>query len=251
MAKPAPRTLQVLCKQPVTRNMLRVTLGGEGMQAFPDAQAGAYIKLIFPATATQPQRMRTYTVRAQRPGEIDVDFVRHADDGPASSWAEQCSPGDTILIGGPGPRKPLPQDADGFVVVGDMTALPAISVNLESLPVSACGVAVLEVIDPADIQPLNAPTGIALNWLVNPEPGSNPAALVERLRQIDWPAGRVNVWAACEFASMRALREFLREERQIVRSDLYISSYWKHGASEDQHKQEKRGDAEQDTRYSA
>lgn len=250
MAKPTPRTLQVLRKQPVTRNMLRVTLGGDGMLTFPDDQAGAYIKLMFPGTDGSSRLMRTYTVRAQRPGEIDVDFVRHADGGPASRWAEQCSPGDTILIGGPGPRKPLLQDADGFVVVGDMTALPAISVNLESLPDSACGVAVLEVIDPADIQPLNAPTGIELIWLVKPKPGSNPAALVERLRQIDWPAGRVNVWAACEFASMRALRQFLREEHQIARGDLYISSYWKLGANEDQHKQEKRVDAEQDNQRS-
>lgn len=251
MARPTPRTLHVLGKQPITRNMLRITLGGEGMQAFPDNQAGAYIKLMLHGTDGAPGVMRTYTVRAQRPGEIDVDFVLHADGGPASRWAEQCLPGDAILIGGPGPRKSLVDDADGFVVVGDMTALPAISVNLESLPPHARGVAVVEVIDPADRQPLNTPAGIELIWLVNPEPGSNPAALVERLRQIDWPTGRVNVWAACEFASMRALRQFLREERDVARSDLYISSYWKHGVNEDQHKQEKRADAESDSQPSA
>ena len=84
MARPTPRTLHVIGKQAVSGNMLRVTLGGEGMQAFPDDQAGAYIKLIFPATAEQPQLMRTYTVRAQREHEIDVDFVLHDDGGPAS-----------------------------------------------------------------------------------------------------------------------------------------------------------------------
>lgn len=251
MAKPEPRTLQVLRKQPVTRNMLRVTLGGADMLAFPDNQAGAYIKLMFPDTGGASGLMRTYSVRAQRTGEIDVDFVRHADGGPASRWAEHCEIGDAILVGGPGPRKPMVSDADWHVVAGDMTALPAISVNLATLPADARGVAVLEVIDSADIQPLNAPTGIELIWLVNPKPGSNPTALVEQLRQIDWPTGRVNVWAACEFASMRALRQFLREERDIARGDLYISSYWKLGVNEDQHKQEKRADADQQDQRSA
>jgi NADPH-dependent ferric siderophore reductase len=105
MARPTPRTLHVIGKQAVSRNMLRVTLGGEGMQAFPDDQAGAYIKLIFPATAEQPQLMRTYTVRAQREHEIDVDFVLHDDSGPASLWAGDCQPGDSILVGGPGPAQ--------------------------------------------------------------------------------------------------------------------------------------------------
>ena len=44
---------------------------------------------------------------------------------------------------------------------------------------------------------------------------------------------------------MRALRQFLREERNVARGDLYISSYWKNGVSEDQHKLAKRADAEQ------
>ena len=245
MARPTPRTLHVIGKQAVSRNMLRVTLGGEGMQAFPDDQAGAYIKLIFPATAEQPQLMRTYTVRAQREHEIDVDFVLHDDGGPASLWASNCQPGASILVGGPGPRKSLHEGPDWYLIAGDMTALPAISVNLESLPQDARGVAVLEILDEADIQPLQVPDGIELIWLVNSHPGDESHPLVERIRQIDWSPGRVQVWAACEFGSMRALRQFLREEREVARGDLYISSYWKNGISEDQHKLAKRADAEQ------
>lgn len=43
---------------------------------------------------------------------------------------------------------------------------------------------------------------------------------------------------------MRELRRYFKEERQVARQDLYISSYWKCGSSEDQHKVFKREDSE-------
>ena len=63
---------------------------------------------------------------------------------------------------------------------------------------------------------------------------------------LDWPKGRVSVWAACEFPSMRALRRHLREERGLDRKQFYISSYWKLGCDETSHKAIKREDAERD-----
>ncbi|WOD09907.1 siderophore-interacting protein [Pseudomonas sp. NyZ704] len=245
MARALPRNLHVISKHNVTPNMLRVTLGGDGMLDFPEDQAGGYIKLMFDAGPENKPLMRTYTIREQRVGEIDVDFVLHSDGGPASHWAAHCQTGDSILVGGPGAKKPLDHSADYFVLAGDMTALPAISVNIEALPADARGTAILEVIDQADIQQLNAPAGMELIWLINPEPGHRPEALAERMRQLPWPDGRVNVWAACEFTGMRALRQYFREERQVDRADLYISSYWKHGSNEDQHKQLKQADAVQ------
>lgn len=243
MARAVPRTLQVTGKQVVTPNMLRITLGGEDMHDFPADQAGGYIKLMFETYPGSKPLIRTYTIRAQRENQIDVDFVLHGDGGPASNWAERCQTGERILVGGPGPRKPLDHSADHFLLAGDMTALPAISVNLEALPSDAQGVAIVEVIDQTDIQPLATPAGIELIWIVNPESGKHVHKLAERVRQLPWPEGRVNVWAACEFNGMRALRQYFREERKVQRADLYISSYWKHGSNEDQHKQLKQEDA--------
>ncbi|WP_339650304.1 siderophore-interacting protein [Halopseudomonas pelagia] len=245
MARALPRTLHVISKQTVTPNMLRVTLGGDGMLDFPEDQAGGYIKLMFTTEAESKPLMRTYTIRKQREDQMDVDFVLHSDRGPASNWATHCKVGDSIVVGGPGLKKPLDHSADYFLLVGDMTALPAISVNIEALPADAQGAAILEVIDQADIQPLNAPAGMELIWIINHQPGQRPEALASRVRQLHWPDGRVNVWAACEFTGMRALRQYFRDERQVDRGDLYISSYWKQGSNEDQHKQLKREDAVQ------
>ena len=59
-----------------------------------------------------------------------------------------------------------------------------------------------------------------------------------------WPEGDVYAWAACEFSSMKALRSYLREERGLGADSLYISSYWKSGLTEEDHKLAKREDAE-------
>lgn len=244
MSRPTPRTLQVIATRSVTPHMLRITLGGVQIDTFPADQESAYIKLIFPAPGSERNLMRTYTVRHQRADQFDVDFVLHEDAGPASQWAKGARPGDSILIGGPGPKKLVDNAADWFLIVGDMTALPAISVNLEQLPADARGHAVIEVIDERDIQPLRHPAGVELHWLLNPHPGENSKLLVDQVRRLDWPAGRPSIWAACEFTAMRALRQHFREERQVERKNLYISSYWKLGNSEDQHKLAKREDAE-------
>jgi NADPH-dependent ferric siderophore reductase len=244
MSRPEPRTLQVMASTLVTPHMLRITLGGDAMSGFPDDQESAYIKLIFPEPDSERRLIRTYTVRRQREGQLDVDFVLHEDAGPAAQWARTARPGDSILVAGPGPKKLVDNRADWFLIAGDMTALPAISVNLEQLPANACGHAVIEVIDECDIQPLVHPAGIKLHWLINPHPGQNSHLLVHRIRLLDWLPGRPNVWAACEFSAMRALRQYFKEAHTFERHDLYISSYWKLGSNEDQHKQAKREDAE-------
>jgi hypothetical protein len=43
---------------------------------------------------------------------------------------------------------------------------------------------------------------------------------------------------------MRKLRDYLRGQMGLGGDDLYISSYWKHGLIEDEHKEIKRADAD-------
>lgn len=247
--RPAPRDLIVLANRQVTRHMQRLTLGGPGLADFPPGREGGYVKLMLPpAAGTERPLVRTYTIRDQRPGEIDVDFALHgAGDGslgPATRWATAAQPGATILVGGPGPAKPLPPGFERYLIAGDMTALPAISVNLERLDRGARGLAVITILDETDRQEIDHPSGVELVWLVNPEPGTHSGQLADHLRAAGWPDERVYAWAASEFSAMRALRAYLHEERGLGREQLYISSYWKHGDTEDLHKQAKRADAE-------
>ncbi|HET7267695.1 MAG TPA: siderophore-interacting protein [Oleiagrimonas sp.] len=234
----------VLGKQRITPNMLRVTLGGEGLKTFPADQASAYVKLIFPIPGQERPLLRTYTVRNHRDDGIDIDFALHGDSGgPACNWARTCQPGDTIDIAGPGPKKVVDHDADWVLMVGDMTALPAISVNIEQLPAHARGHAIIEVPDAADRQDLPLPDNLELQWIVNPTPGRT-TPLVDAVASLHWPGDRQSVWCACEFNSMRALRKHFRDERGVAREQMYISSYWIHGSDEGEHKVIKRADAE-------
>lgn len=249
MARPEPRTMTVLASRQVTPAMLRVTLGGPGLEGFPEGQQGGYVKLrLAPLPGKDKPTVRTYTIRAQRAGELDVDFALHetpdGDHGPATDWALGAREGAQIDVGGPGPAKPLPEGRAFYLVAGDMTALPAISVNLENLPRDAKGLAVIEVQGEGDKQAIAAPDGVEIRWLVNPQPGTQPDLLADTLRAEAWPQGDVYAWAACEFSAMKALRTYLREERGLGPDSLYISSYWKSGLTEEDHKVAKREDAE-------
>ncbi len=248
---PPPRLLTVIGKQQITPNMLRVTLGGAGIASFPAGSAGGYVKLrLYPDGGERPV-VRTYTVRYQRDGEIDVDFVLHPDPqgrhGPATDWAIGVAVGDGIEVGGPGPAKPLPPGDHFYLIAGDMTALPAISVNLENLAADARGIAVIEIQREDDRQELAKPNGVGIEWLINPHPGTLGTlgtAIADRLRGVDPGGEGVYGWVASEFAAMRALRDYLRGERGLGPDRLYISSYWKAGLSEEEHKLAKRDDLE-------
>ncbi|MEN7535623.1 siderophore-interacting protein [Aurantiacibacter flavus] len=246
--RPAPRVLTVLSTKQVSPNMRRITLGGAGLIGFPFGQQGAYVKLRLPLPDGKIA-VRTYTIRAQRKDALDIDFALHAETasghaGPATEWALSVQPGATIEVGGPGPAKPLPEGRDAYLIAGDMTALPAIAVNLAALPADAQGHAVIEVMGEGDRIDLPRPAGVTLDYLVAPQPGLQPQALAEALAARAWPQGDVYAWAACEFSGMKALRSLLRDERGLGPDSLYISSYWKSGLNEDAHKIAKREDAQ-------
>ncbi|WOI36362.1 siderophore-interacting protein [Alteromonas sp. CI.11.F.A3] len=241
--RPAPRNLVVINSRYITPNMLRITLGGEEMSDFPADQDSAYVKLIFPRADGGRPMMRTYTVRSQTENSIDVDFALHEAKGPASSWAVSAKVGDKIIVGGPGPKKLLNQDADWVIICGDMTALPAISVNLAILPKDTKGYAVLEVVDDADIQDLVHPDNVQLIWVVNkPSANTEVLPLLERIKSLPSFEGNLSVWVACEFNTMKAIRKYLRNTFELPKSHFYTSSYWKLGVSEDEHKIAKRED---------
>lgn len=245
MAKrPSPRTLTVLRKRPVSPNMLRITVGGPGLDGYPEDQDGAYLKLRLrePETEQGKPLLRTYTVRyyRQQERELDIDFVMHDVDGPAANWARNCNPGEEIVTMGPGPKKTSDPTANWHLIVGDMSALPAIGANLEALPRSAVGYALLEIIDEGDQQEIDAPQGIQVRWLVNRHPDRENTILMEAVKQIKWLEGTPYTWVAGEFSQSLGIRKWLKSERGMNRDHMYASSYWKIGQTEDGHKVAKK-----------
>ncbi len=253
MKKPSPKLVTVTTVTSVTPNMQRITLQSESLKDFPSNCEGGYIKLLFtPSGETDPKLlaenerpvMRTYTVRKfdASTASIEVDFVRHITQdlgcGFAARWAMDAKVGDTISIVGPGIIEDMNTEADWFAMSADMTALPALSAKIRRLPANAQGFAVIKVVSEQDIQPIQAPENMTVKWIFEDED------LEKAVRAQPWLEGTASVWCACEFDSMRALRQYFRNEKEVDRENIYISSYWKQGVSEDGHKLIKREDAE-------
>ena len=234
------RTLMVVRKQQITPHMLRVTLGGQDMAGFPEGQESANCKLFLPSLEGDPV-VRTYTVRAfdSERMEVDIDFVLHQEHGPASNWAIAAQPGDSLGFRGPSGPKWINFKADWFFLAGDMSALPAISANIEHLPRDAQGYAVMEVVDDQDRQTLNFPPGLEVDWVQNSDPSSPNSLLFDRVVSKPWLPGRSAVWVAGETGTTQNLRRYFKQERKVERGDIYASGYWQIGLTEDVHQQVK------------
>jgi len=244
MSAPDLRTVRVIRKQHISPGFIRVTLGGDELKGFPEGNEGGHLKLLF-FQGTEPQKaMRTYTIRYHRPelNELDIDFVFHAGDGYASRWAQQCQIGDPLTIRGPGDKKYFNPNADWFLLAGDMTALPAAAAMLEALPKDARGYAIFEVRSEADRLPLSLPQGIELIWRINPDSERDSEGLLEAIKAVQWLQGEPYVFAAGENSITRKIRRYLLCERELSRQKIYVSSYWKIGMQEEQHKLHKKGD---------
>lgn len=249
MAKPQPRILEVLGTEQVTPNMMRVRFGGSELHTIPEGFEGGYIKLIFmDAPRAHPDRpvMRTYSIRSHdaEKGEMAVDFALHGDTGGlATDWVLNAKAEDQLLVGGPGSVKMVDPEADWVLLAGDMTAIPALMCNIERLPATARGYVVIEITSEVDKQDLNLPEGIQVHWVVTSAPEKLEGKLVAQIKALPWLEGRVSVWTACEFDSMRALRSYYRNDRGVGRDQIYLSSYWRAGRTEDQHKSDKQADS--------
>lgn len=254
--------LEVIERIRLTPHLVRIVAGGPGMSAVEDnGFADAYTKMLFaPAEAgiTPPYDMdrlreelpiellptrRTYSIRRfdLDAGRIWIDFVTHGDEGIAGPWAANAKPGDPVVLGGIGGGYAPDAAADWHLLVGDESAIPAISSALEAMPADAAGIALLEVQDESEQLELTAPAGVELRWLHRGEKTAGTTdLLVDAVRALEWQPGRVQVFAHGERGAMKQLRPHLTDERGIDRTQLSLSAYWAYGRREDAFQAEKR-----------
>lgn len=254
--RPGPRLLTVKKAWYLTPNMIRVTFSGPELDGFPEGREGGNCKLMIPdwqedrasfakrLSDGPPPVRRTYTVRHYRADvqELDIDFVAHGDNGPASRWASHAKAGDFLGFAGPSPSKVTEFSADWYLVAADPSAIPVAAAALESMPRDAKGVAVFEVTAAEDAQDIDAPEGIEFHWLVQPDPSTPSTQQEDFIRALEWPTGKVQTCIAGESGVVRSLRAFLHQEKELPRADTYISGYWKIGLIEDEHQKAKRAE---------
>ncbi|MYR89826.1 SIP domain-containing protein [Streptomyces sp. SID685] len=244
-------TAQVVRTERLSPHMQRVVLGGDELAGFAaDTYTDHYVKLLFgPPGVNYPEPFdleriraefpreqwpvtRTYTVRDwdAEHRELTLDFVIHGDEGLAGPWALRARPGESLRFTGPGGAYAPDPDADWHLLVGDESALPAIARALETLPADARAHAFVEVAGPEEEQKIDSTTEIV--WLHR---GDRPvgAALLEAVRALEFPEGRLHAFVHGEAGFVKELRRMLRVDLRIPREDLSISGYWRLGHNED------------------
>lgn len=255
--KKPPRILRVKAAWHLTPHMIRVTLSSDAIRDMPQDCAGANCKIFLPASGQtetdflqqvidgpRPD-VRTYTVRHIRvdAGEMDIDFVDHGDAGPASAWARAATVGSFCGFAGPGPVKVTAFYADSYLIAADMSAIPVAAATLEAMPRDAKGDAFFEITHADDVENIDAPAGVRLHWLVQPESSQAGQQLVDAVLNWHWPEGVVQTCIAGESGAIKTLRDYVLTEKKTSREDAYISGYWKVGLIEDEHQQLKRTEA--------
>ncbi|MBK0330190.1 siderophore-interacting protein [Brachybacterium sp. MASK1Z-5] len=256
---PRPQAvLEVIGKQRITPNLLRVIVGGDQVSVLNDNDStDKYLKLLLPQPGsglqppydmeglreTSPETLpsrRTYTVRSwdREKQLLALDFVLHGEgtiDGIAAAWADAVLPGDVVAANGAGGGY-APDPETGFhVLIGDHSALPAIASALEAMEPAARGIALVQLDHAEDQQDLDHPEGVELRWLIG-----DREQLVTETEGLDLPADGLQVFAHGERGIIKRIRRNLVKERGIDRSLISISAYWAAGRVEDQFQAEKR-----------
>lgn len=243
--------LRKLCVKATTTifpSMMRITLRGDDLTGFSAPGPADHVKAFFPdpltSTITVPQFTsegirqpvsgkviaRDYTpleLRADGPHgpELDIDFVLHGDDGPASSWTRQATPGDSLTIAGPRGSHLPPPNIEHLIVVADETALPAtrrwLSYAGNNIPVTA----LLSVRNSDATSYLDSDAPHSLRWFFGNDRSTQVEIALRELTVTD----RTFFFLAGEATALIPLRRYLRRDLRLPASQVDASGYWKRG----------------------
>jgi len=244
---PKFRQLEVVNVERITAHIVSIRFQGEDLHDFVSASFDDHVKFMIPATPgselllpslgpdgikfpTGVPRpiMRDYTPRSfdGRSHELTIEYALHGD-GPVAQWAAQAKPGQRAAIGGPRGSTVISLDYDWHLLVGDETALPAISRRLEELPGNTQAIVIIETGDAADQRPLKSSAQVNVQWLVQ----HGKSGLVDAVRALQLPMGEGFAWAAGESATILAVRHVLVDEFRLDKHHVKAAAYWRRGAA--------------------
>jgi NADPH-dependent ferric siderophore reductase len=220
------RTGTVVARTELPGGLVRITVGGPELTGFVSLGPADHVKVFLPT----PDGVvgRDYTPSEFRPigatsgPELDLDFVVHGTDGPASAWATTAAEGDAIAFGGPRGSRLAPTGFRNALLVGDPSALPAVRRWIRAyggaLPVHAVLFGGAEAEGYLDEAELAASTP----QVVGPEHD-----LVEVIASQDVDADTF-VFAAGEATALVGVRRSLKAAG-LPKENLSLHGYWKRG----------------------
>jgi NADPH-dependent ferric siderophore reductase len=244
------RLARVTDARRITQRFVRLRLAADDLGYMN--QTGLHLRLLQPKDRHDPRwprlmangrtgwpgaahlHMPVYTIRRIDPaaGWLDVDVFLHGN-GPTCAWAQAARPGVEVGLTGPGGGW-LPQ-GQRLCLGGDETALPVIARILETAAPDSRGTAVIEVGDAAEIQPVRAPVGVRLVWLVR---GRGDPALPDAFTALasgaDAADPATEILFGGEKSDALAIRAALRDRFGRLPDTVSVASYWVRAEGESQ-----------------
>jgi NADPH-dependent ferric siderophore reductase len=208
----------------VSPGFASITFQGEALADFTSLSFDDHVKFMF-NDANGEQVRRDYTPRRvdRDAREIDIEFALHGHGG-AAEWARNATIGQSAIIGGPRGSMILPLAMDWHLLIGDDSALPAVTRRLEELPAGARVVAVL-LVDTADRRTFTTRAGARIHWVDSDD------ALLQVLKDLPLQPGAGLAWGGGEAALMARVRQVL-VETGMPRQAAKVSAYWKRGVAD-------------------
>ena len=228
--------------------MRRITLTGDDLAGFSAPGPADHVKVFFPdpdtgelvvpslgpggARPPEPGTSisRDYTPLAFRAEgasgpELDLDFVLHGLEWPASEWAAGATSGDRLVVAGPRGSALAPVGVSDAVLVADETALPAVSRWLDAFAPEIPVTALLFAADAETAGYLPKDRQTFVRWITGPDREREVEAAV---RTLTITPGTF-VFLAGEAAAIAPLRRYLRRESGLAKEQVDAHGYWKRG----------------------
>ena len=219
------RELEVAAIDRLSPGFVAITFRGEALADFTSLSFDDHVKLMV-GDAGGEQLRRDYTPRrfSREARELVIEFALHGI-GAASEWARTAKAGDRLLAGGPRGSMIVPLALGWHLLVGDDTALPAISRRLEELPEGSRAF-VFVLADEADRRAFASLAQVQVSW------ASSDEELLAALGGLVLPAAETGfAWGGGEASVMARVRQVLLD-KGVPKQHMRVSAYWKRGVAD-------------------
>ena len=207
--------------------MRRITVSGEALANFtalPGQDVVVHVSDGHGGGVSRRYTIRNLDTQARR---LDLDVVMHGH-GPGAAWAASVTSGDDVEVFGPRGKVVL-ADARWQLFVGDESAIPAIAEMMRALPAGTTAVAVIEVTDVDDEQPITAAGPVDVQWLHRLVTPAGESDLLDRaVASIELPDVDRHAYLFGESRVVRRLRDDLAS-RGLQPPEISAKGYWNLG----------------------
>lgn len=219
------RHVSVVGRQQLPGDLVRITLGGADLDGFASLGPEDHVKLFFPGDGGVVGRDYTPSefraLGATSGPELDIDFVVHGTDGPATAWASAAMEGDEIDFGGPRGSRLAPTGFRNALLIADPSGLPALRRWVRAFAGEPPTRAILFGGASADYLDETERAAVLLQVV---EDGQDLLATVEA-QDIDQDTF---VWAAGEAGTLVPVRRHLKAQ-ELPKENRSLHGYWKRG----------------------